>query len=58
MDDDEKGIMYMVLSSAFFALMAATVKFLGDIPLAEKIFLGILLESYLDCLWSVETEKK
>lgn len=38
MDDDEKGIMYMVLSSVFFALMVGAVKFLGDIPLAEKIF--------------------
>jgi len=37
-DDDEKGIMYMVLSSVFFALMVGAVKFLGDIPLAEKIF--------------------
>jgi len=50
-DDDEKGIMYMVLSSAFFALMAATVKFLGDIPLAEKIFfrnlVGILFGLFM-----------
>ena len=38
MDDDEKGIMYMVLSSVFFALMVGAVKFLGDIPIAEKIF--------------------
>ena len=38
MEDDEKGIMYMVLSSVFFALMVAAVKFLGEIPLAEKIF--------------------
>lgn len=38
MDDDEKGIMYMVLASVFFALMVGAVKFLGGIPLAEKIF--------------------
>lgn len=51
MDDDEKGIMYMILSSVFFALMAATVKFLGDIPLAEKIFfrnlVGILFGLFI-----------
>lgn len=38
MDADDKGIIYMILSSVFFALMVAAVKFLGDIPIAEKIF--------------------
>ncbi|PUU90600.1 DMT family transporter [Halanaerobium sp.] len=51
MDDDEKGIMYMILSSVFFALMAAIVKFLGDIPLTEKIFfrnlVGILFGLFI-----------
>lgn len=38
MEDRKKGITYILLSSLFFALMAATVKFLGDMPTAEKIF--------------------
>ena len=38
MEERKKGISYILLSSLFFALMAATVKFLGDMPTAEKIF--------------------
>lgn len=38
MENRKKGISYILLSSLFFALMAATVKFLGDMPTAEKIF--------------------
>lgn len=38
MEDRKKGITYILLSSLFFALMAASVKFLGDMPTAEKIF--------------------
>ncbi len=38
MNSREKGIIYILLSSLFFALMASAVKFLGDIPNAEKIF--------------------
>lgn len=38
MENRKKGITYILLSSLFFALMAATVKFLGDMPTAEKIF--------------------
>jgi drug/metabolite transporter (DMT)-like permease len=38
LEDRKKGITYILLSSLFFALMAATVKFLGDMPTAEKIF--------------------
>ncbi|MFP4021468.1 MAG: DMT family transporter [Halanaerobium sp.] len=38
MENRKKGITYILLSSLFFALMAAAVKFLGDMPTAEKIF--------------------
>ncbi len=38
MTDRNKGILYMVLSSFFFALMAAAVKLSGDIPTIEKLF--------------------
>jgi len=38
MENRKKGIIYILMSSLFFALMAAAVKFLGDIPTAEKIF--------------------
>lgn len=38
MENRKKGITYILLSSLFFALMAATVKFLGNMPTAEKIF--------------------
>ncbi|RBP68242.1 EamA domain-containing membrane protein RarD [Alkalibaculum bacchi] len=38
MSDRSKGISYMLASSLFFALMAAAVKFAGDIPTMEKVF--------------------
>ena len=38
MENRKKGITFILLSSLFFALMAASVKFLGDMPTAEKIF--------------------
>lgn len=38
MENRKKGITYILLSSFFFALMAAAVKYLGDMPTAEKIF--------------------
>lgn len=41
--DREKGIILILLSALFFALMAATVKFLGDMPIPEKIFFRNLL---------------
>jgi len=46
-NDNEKGIAYMLLSSLFFALMAGTVKFLGEIPLAEKIFFRNLVGMFI-----------
>ncbi|WP_427340301.1 DMT family transporter [Caloranaerobacter sp. DY30410] len=45
------GIILILLSSLFFALMAATVKSLDNIPVAEKIFfrnlLGIIVSTYI-----------
>lgn len=43
MDDDNKGIIYMILASIFFALMVGTVKLLSDIPLLEKLFFRNLI---------------
>jgi len=41
--DRNKGIVLILLSALSFALMAATVKFLGDMPIPEKIFFRNLL---------------
>ncbi len=38
MENRKKGIIYILLSSLFFALMASFVKSVAHIPLAEKIF--------------------
>jgi len=43
MENRSKGIMLILLSALFFALMAASVKFLNRIPVAEKIFFRNLL---------------
>lgn len=38
MEDRKKGIIMMLLSALFFALMAATVKSMPEYPLTEKMF--------------------
>lgn len=38
MNNKPKGIILIILSALFFALMASTVKYLHHIPVAEKIF--------------------
>lgn len=38
MENKSRGIIFILFSALFFALMAATVKSLGDIPVSEKIF--------------------
>ncbi len=43
MENKTKGIILILLSALFFALMAATVKSLGNIPTAEKIFFRNIL---------------
>lgn len=51
MENRNRGIILILLSALFFALMAATVKFLKDIPTAEKIFfrnlLGLIIAFYM-----------
>ena len=51
MDDRKKAISLILLSALFFALMAATVKYLGDMPVVEKIFfrnlIGVIAAFYL-----------
>lgn len=47
MEARKKGITYILLSSLFFALMAATVKFLGDLPNVEKIFFRNLVGVFI-----------
>lgn len=51
MSDRNKGILFMSASSLFFALMAAAVKFAGDIPTMEKVFfrnlVGFLFSGYM-----------
>lgn len=50
MKDRNKGILFMIASSLFFALMAASVKFSGDIPTMEKVFfrniVGCIVSGY------------
>lgn len=38
MNDRNKGILYMILSSLCFAVMATSVKLAGDLPTVQKIF--------------------
>jgi len=47
MENRKKGITYILLSSLFFAMMAAAVKFLGDMPTAEKIFFRNLVGIFI-----------
>lgn len=51
MENKYKGIILILLSALFFALMAATVKSLSNIPVAEKIFfrnvLGLFVALYM-----------
>lgn len=50
MSDRSKGILYMLASSLFFALMAAAVKFAGDLPTMEKVFfrniIGVVVSAH------------
>lgn len=50
MKEKNKGIILIILSSFFFALMATTVKFAGNYTLAEKVFfrnfVGLIVMAY------------
>lgn len=47
MENKSKGIILILLSALFFALMAATVKSLGNLPIAEKIFFRNILGFFI-----------
>lgn len=51
MTDRNKGISFMILSSLFFAIMAASVKLSGALPTMEKIFfrnlIGFIVSGYM-----------
>jgi drug/metabolite transporter (DMT)-like permease len=50
MNEKNKGIILIILSSLFFALMATTVKFASDYSLGEKVFfrnfVGLIVMTY------------
>lgn len=50
MENRTKGIILILLSALFFALMASTVKFLKDIPTPEKIFFRNLFGVFISFL--------
>lgn len=51
MDDRKKGVILILLSALFFALMSATVKSLDRFPITEKIFFrnlfGLIIATYM-----------
>jgi len=47
MREETKGILFILMSSFFFAVMAASVKAVPHIPLAEKIFFRNLLGVFI-----------
>jgi drug/metabolite transporter (DMT)-like permease len=49
---DTRGILYMLLASFFFALMALSVKLVANIPVLETIFFRSVIASVL-CLWGL-----
>jgi drug/metabolite transporter (DMT)-like permease len=52
MSSDTRGIVYMLLASFFFALMALCVKLLQGIPVLEVIFFRAVISALL-CLWGI-----
>lgn len=57
MENKSKGIILILLSALFFALMATTVKSLDNIPLAEKIFFRNILGFFV-ALIVIKRKKK
>jgi drug/metabolite transporter (DMT)-like permease len=47
MDNRPKAIAYMICASLFFALMGATVKLSGDLPVFEKVFIRNLVSLFI-----------
>lgn len=52
MSTDTRGILYMLLASFFFALMAMSVKLVQHLPVLETIFFRAVIASLL-CLWGL-----
>jgi drug/metabolite transporter (DMT)-like permease len=52
MSADTRGILYMLLASFFFALMALSVKLLDGIPIPEVIFFRAVISALL-CYWGI-----
>ena len=50
--NDTRGILYMLLASFFFALMALSVKLVDELPVLETIFFRAVIASVL-CLWGI-----
>jgi drug/metabolite transporter (DMT)-like permease len=47
MDNRPKAIAYMICASLFFALMGATVKLSGDLPVFEKVFIRNFISLFI-----------
>ena len=52
MTSDTRGIVYMLLASFFFCLMALSVKLLQGIPVLEVIFFRAVISALL-CYWGI-----
>jgi len=47
MDNKPRSVIYMLISSLSFAMMGAMVKFSGDIPVFEKVFVRNLISLFI-----------
>ena len=52
LDNKTKGIIFMLVSSLGFSFMAVSIKYVGDIPLFEKIFFRNLVSLFV-ALWGL-----
>lgn len=56
LDNKAKGVIFMLLSSLGFSLMAVSIKYVDEIPLFEKIFFRNLV-SFFVALWTLRHTK-
>lgn len=52
LDNKSKGIVFMLISALGFSLMAVSIKYVGNIPLFEKIFFRNFVSLFV-ALWSL-----
>lgn len=52
LDNKSKGIIFMLISALGFSLMAVSIKYVGNIPLFEKIFFRNFVSLFV-ALWSL-----